>query len=457
MSRLLISIMALFMVCLAVAAPSKPAPSPNFAQLRLGPMVKHAMPAIVSISVTGELPFMVVDPNNPKATTPNNPLHNKPHRFHSFGSGVIINADTGYIITNAHIVKDAKKIMVILHDGRRIEAKLIGSDYGTDIAVVQIKAKHLTAMPLGDSTDVEVGDFVVAIGNPFGLDQSGTDASVTFGIVSALKRSEFHLGSLESYIQTDAAINPGNSGGALVNMKGQLIGINSAIISPLPGNVGVGLAIPVNMARSISNQLIKYGSVHRGLMGIFMQPLTPELAEAFNLKNSHGAIVAQVNPGSPADRAGLKAGDIITRLNGKYIVDATQVRNLVTMVRVGDSVNIHVLRNGKVVKLNARVEDIKSHQDRLASRHPYLYGLALRAIDEESPIHGHIRGVLISGVVENSAGYHAGLRPGDIIIDVERKPVVSVTQLQQRVRQVRRHPLLVHVLRGPGSMYLLVR
>jgi serine protease Do len=456
MVRLLIAIsLFVFYPITAVLAVTQPAVSSSVLPHHLAPMLKHVLPAIVSISVQGETPNMFADGNQPSSPGQSAP-HGKGHKFHGFGSGVILNAKSGYIITNAHIVRDAKTILVTLHDGRRLRAKLIGSDYGTDIAIIKIKAQHLQAISLGDSTQLEVGDFVVAIGNPFGLDHSGTDASVTFGIVSALKRSEFHLGSLESYIQTDAAINPGNSGGALVNMRGELVGINSAIISPLPGNVGVGLAIPVNMARSISNQIIKYGSVHRGLMGIFMQPITPELAEAFHLADTHGAIVSQVNPGSPAAHAGLKAGDIITKLNNKEIHDATQVRNQITMVRVGDDVKITVLRDGKRRNLIAKVEDVKRHQDRRQSRDPYLYGLALRDISELSPIHGAVGGVLVSGVVENSPGYRSGLRPGDIIIDAERQPTASVAALQKVVQGVQKQ-LLLHVLRGPGSMYLLIR
>ena len=343
-----------------------------------------------------------------------------------------------------------------LNDGRRLKAKMIGNDSETDVAVLQIEAKNLKSLVTGDSDSIEVGDFVVAIGNPFGLNSFGNSQSATFGIVSAIKRSDLNIEGVENFIQTDAAINPGNSGGALINTKGELVGINTAIISMYGGNVGIGFAIPINMAKDIAQQIIKYGSVSRGSMGIFVQPVTPELAQAMGY-NEHieGALVSQVNQGSPAEAAGIKAGDIITGINGTTISQASQVKTVISLLRVGSEATLVIQRNNKEMTLRAVVTDLKQNEQQLQTNNPFLYGLALSDFEQDAPPHGHIIGVQIMGASENSAGWRAGLRPGDVVISANRQPTPNIQTLQTIAKQKQPH-LLVQILRGPGALYLLI-
>lgn len=385
----------------------------------------------------------------------------KTRKISSLGSGVIVDANKGLILTNAHVIRFARTITVTLSDGRRPKAKIIGADPLTDIAVVQIKAKNLTAIEMGDSNNAKVGDFVVAIGNPFGLSRYGTNQTASFGIISALKRTDLRIEGVENFIQTDAAINPGNSGGALVNMKGQLIGINTAILTPygsnVGGNIGIGFAIPVNMAKDVMQQLIQYGSIHRGLLGIFVQHLTPELAAAFSMpEDQQGALVTQVNPDSPAAKAGLKTGDLLLEINGEKITDASQVKNIVSLIRVGSSLSMKVLRKGQTLNLTATVTDLKQNQNEMMEKNPFLYGLFLQTFDEQSPFFGRVRGVQVRGVSENSAGYRAGLLPGDIIISVNQEPVKNVEELLA-IAQKTKTQLLVQILRDQGSLFLVIK
>lgn len=429
----------------------------------LAPMLKDIMPAIVNVAVQGYLPGDSGPPgaagddegDNEKQPQPSK-TPQKGRKFESIGSGVIIDPNNGVIITNDHVIRNANLITITLQDGRRLKARLIGGDSETDLAVLKIDAKNLKSLVIGDSDGLQVGDFVVAIGNPFGLNSFGNSQSATFGIVSALKRSDLNIEGVENFIQTDAAINPGNSGGALVNTKGELIGINTAILSPYGGNVGIGFAIPVNMVKDVAQQIIKYGSIHRGLMGIFVQHLTPELAQSMGYpENFQGALVAQVNENSPAEQAGLKAGDIITQINDTKITQATQVKTTISLLRVGTTAKIVVQRDNKSLTLSALVTDVKSHEQKLQSNNPFLYGLALRAYDQESPPHGHVKGVQIVGASENSAGWRAGLRPGDVIISANKQPVKDLQELQ-KIAQAKKQQLLVQVLRGPGALYLLI-
>ena len=447
---------ALFLLKFTTAYANPPQPSlPT-----LAPMLKQVMPAIVNIAVQGVIaePQPNMDNEGPPAnkapTEPN--LPEKSRKFQSIGSGVIVDPIKGIILTNDHVIRNAQIITVTLNDGRRLKAKMIGNDSETDVAVLQIEAKNLKSLVTGDSDSIEVGDFVVAIGNPFGLNSFGNSQSATFGIVSAIKRSDLNIEGVENFIQTDAAINPGNSGGALINTKGELVGINTAIISMYGGNVGIGFAIPINMAKDIAQQIIKYGSVSRGSMGIFVQPVTPELAQAMGY-NEHieGALVSQVNQGSPAEAAGIKAGDIITGINGTTISQASQVKTVISLLRVGSEATLVIQRNNKEMTLRAVVTDLKQNEQQLQTNNPFLYGLALSDFEQDAPPHGHIIGVQIMGASENSAGWRAGLRPGDVVISANRQPTPNIQTLQTIAKQKQPH-LLVQILRGPGALYLLI-
>ena len=444
----LIAILSLMLSGLHAEEPSKLLPT-------LAPVLKNAMPAIVNVAVQGVTPGTIPtqedeDNQDKQPTSPQ-----LPRKFQSIGSGVIIDPQNGIIITNDHVIRNATLITVTLNDGRRLKAKIVGGDSETDVAVLKIDAKNLKTLPIGNSDNIEVGDFVVAIGNPFGLNSFGNSQSATFGIISAMKRSDLNIEGIENFIQTDAAINPGNSGGALVNVKGELIGINTAIISLYGGSVGIGFAIPINMAKDVAQQIIKFGSVHRGLMGIFVQHLTPELAQAMGFpENFQGALIAQVNEGSPAEAAGLKAGDVITQINDTKITQATQVKTTISLLRVGTDVKISVNRNGKQLTLTAIVTDVKKNEQKLQANNPFLYGLALRNFEQDSPMHGHIIGVQVVGASENSAGWRAGLRPGDIIITANKQPTTNTKQLQAIASQ--KKELLVQVLREAGAMYILI-
>ena len=424
----------------------------------LAPVLKNAMPAIVNIAVQGEImsPEQMNPNDNNGENNPSFPLKSK--KFQSIGSGVIIDPANGVIVTNDHVIRNAKLITITLNDGRRLKAKLIGSDSETDIAVLKVDAKNLKGLPIGDSDNAQVGDFVIAIGNPFGLNSFGNSQSATFGIISALRRSDLNIEGIENFIQTDAAINPGNSGGALVNTKGELIGINTAILSPLAngGNIGIGFAIPINMVKDIVPQLIKFGSIHRGLMGIFVQQLTPELAQAMGYSEDfQGALITQVNPQSPAQKAGLKAGDIIIQINNTPIIEGTQVKTTISLLRVGSTAKITVMRDGTKISLSAIVTDVKKHEQQLQATNPFLYGLALRNFEQDSPSHGHIIGVQVVGATENSAGWRAGVRPGDIIVSANKKLTPNMPALQKAAAENKKQ-LLLQILRDAGALYILI-
>ncbi|AHE67490.1 Do family serine endopeptidase [Legionella oakridgensis] len=425
----------------------------------LAPVLKSAMPAIVNVAVQGIIPGNVPlpedDDNNDNQDKSQN-APEKPRKFQSIGSGVIVDPENGIILTNDHVIRNATLVTITLNDGRRLKAKIIGGDSETDIAVLKIDAKNLKSLPIGDSDKIEVGDFVVAIGNPFGLNSFGNSQSATFGIVSAMKRSDLNIEGIENFIQTDAAINPGNSGGALVNAKGELIGINTAIISLYGGNVGIGFAIPINMAKDVADQIIKYGSVHRGLMGIFVQHLTPELAQALGYEeNFQGALISQVNENSPAEAAGLKSGDVIVQINDTTITQASQVKTTISLLRVGSTAKINIKRQGKDMTFDVVVTDVKKHEQKLQAKNPFLYGLALRDFEQDSPLHGHIVGVQVVGASENSSGWRAGLRPGDIIVSANHQPTRTTRSLQTEA-QKKNKQLLVQVLRGAGALYILI-
>src|SRR5271156_597191 len=326
------------------ASPAEAAPMPS-----LAPMVKRVSPAVVNIATRGTIKEKPGQ-RNPLLDDPffrrffDVPPDSRPRerQFQSAGSGVIVDAKNGYIITNHHVVENASEITVTLLDNRSFSAKVVGSDEGADIAVLQAKEPNLVSMALGDSAKLDVGDFVVAIGNPFGLQHT-----VTAGIVSALGRSGINPEGYEDFIQTDASINPGNSGGALVNLRGELVGINSAILSGSGGNIGIGFAIPVNLVKNVMDQLIKYGTVRRGVLGVNLYTVTSDIAKEFGVAESSGALVAGVAQGSAADHAGIKTGDIITSINGVTKKDPGELRYAIGLLHVGDKVDIGLLRDGK--------------------------------------------------------------------------------------------------------------
>ncbi|MDE2450420.1 MAG: trypsin-like peptidase domain-containing protein [Gammaproteobacteria bacterium] len=324
----------------------------------LAPMIRKVSPAVVNIATHGVMPGSRT--HDPLRDDPfyNRFFHSPPGQgpdeepFASAGSGVIVDARRGYILTNAHVVDHATGITVTLQDGRNLKARIVGVDPPSDIAVVKIDARRLTQIRLGDSASLAVGDFVVAIGNPFGLPHS-----VTSGIVSGLKRSGFSPDDYENYIQTDASINPGNSGGALVDLRGDLVGINTAILSGSGDNIGIGFAIPVDTARRVMRQLIAYGAVERGQLGLSVYAVTPEVARSLGLRKATGGLVAQVIPGSPAEKAGIHAGDVVTAVAGHDIGSNTDLRNAIGLLRVGDGVTVDLLRDGRRERRHAVLSD----------------------------------------------------------------------------------------------------
>lgn len=425
----------------------------------LAPVLKMVMPAIVNVAVQGTAPgqFYIPSPRDnldrhmpPPGATP------QPRKFSGIGSGVIIDPEHGLVVTNSHVIRNADLITITLNDGRHLKARKIGEDPATDVAVLQVKTDNLQSLPVGNSDNVQVGDFVIAIGNPFGLNSLGNNQTATFGIVSANKRSDLNLEGIENFIQTDAAINPGNSGGALINTRGELVGINTGIISPSGGNIGIGFAIPINMVKDITEQILRYGSVQRGVMGIFVQHLTPELAVAMGYSpDQQGALITQVNRDSTAQAAGVQVGDIITKINTTAITQASQVKATVSLLRAGSKANLHILREGKAKDISVLVTDFKKHEQALQAENPFLYGLALRNFEQDAPPAGYVKGVMVVGALESSAGFRAGLRPGDVIISANRKSITKMEELQS-IAKSNQKKLLLQVLRGDGALFVVV-
>jgi serine protease Do/serine protease DegQ len=366
--------------------------------------------------------------------------------FRSAGSGVIVDTKNGYIVTNAHMVENATEITVALIDDRELKAEVVGSDTRSDVAVLRVKEGRLPAeIRLADSSKLEVGDFVIAIGNPFGLQHS-----VTSGIVSALGRSGITRDNYEDFIQTDAAINPGNSGGALISMNGELVGINSAILSRSGGNMGIGFAIPSNMVRSVMEQLIQFGEVNRGQLGVSVLSLTSDYRKSLGLGDDiQGALVSQVAEGSAAARAGIQAGDVITTLHGQPVKGAAELRNSIGMLKVGDSVEIDLLRDGKPKRLTAVLREVAQLAD-AESIHSALAGADLADATE-----GSGGGVIVRSVQPGSPAEQSGLRADDRIVAVNRSRVSSLAQLREVTKD--QTSMLIQLQRGNQAMILPLR
>ena len=410
----------------------------------LAPMLEKVMPAVVSIAVAGT---QKSTRRIPEAFRPffgsGEQVQSRP--FRGLGSGVIIDAKKGYIATNHHVVNNADDIKVSLSDGRQFDAKLIGSDPESDVALLQIDPDNLTAIKQSDSDVLRVGDFTVAIGNPFGLGQT-----VTSGIVSALGRSGLNIENFENFIQTDAAINSGNSGGALVNLRGELIGINTAIIAPSGGNVGIGFAIPANMVANLTDQIIEFGEVRRGVLGIAGQPLTSELAKNFGLKTKHGAFVNQVMPESAAEEAGLEAGDIIVKVNGKKIKSFLELRARIATLGAGSTVKLEAIRDGQRKKFTVKLKNAKNSNVQARAIHPALDGATLSDND------GTPSGVIVNKLERNSPAARIGLKEDDIIIGIDRRKIKSLKALRSYLKE-RDGIAALRIIRNERNMYLIIR
>ena len=421
----------------------------------LAPLLEKVTPAVVNISVATRAPRR----HNPLLRDPffrhffNLPEDAPAAPQQSAGSGVIVDAERGYVLTNHHVVARAESVVVTLKDNRRFEGEVIGSDPGTDIALLQIDADGLSALPIGDSDGLEVGDFVIAIGNPFGLGQT-----VTSGIVSALGRSGINVEGYEDFIQTDASINPGNSGGALVSLHGELVGINTAIIGPAGGNVGIGFAVPLNIATAVMNQLAEYGEMRRGRIGVAIQDLNRELAEALNVSIERGAVVTRVESDSPAEAAGLQAGDVIVSVNGEAIEGSRDLRNAVGLVRVGDSVAADVWREGELFRVDIRVGGEVTEGARIAATDTprALQGATLRDLEPGDRTYGRIEGVIVAEVDARSRAARNGIRPGDVIVAVNRRRVRNTAELKD-VFERAGGAIALNIVRGNSQLLIVIR
>lgn len=419
----------------------------------LAPMLEQVTPAVVNIATSASAPMR----DNPLLQDPffrrffGIPDVPQERRTQSLGSGVVVDAAQGYVLTNHHVINNAQEITVTLRDGRSFSAEVIGSDPETDVAVIQIPAENLKALPLANSDQLRVGDFVVAIGNPFGLGQT-----VTSGIVSALGRSGLGIEGYEDFIQTDASINPGNSGGALVNLRGELVGINTAIVAPSGGNVGIGFAIPVNMARNLVEQLVEYGEIRRGRLGVATQTLTPDLAKAFNIPWRAGVVVSRVETGSAAERAGLRVGDIVTAINDRPMRNSSEMRNAIGLLRAGSEVRISIIRDGEPRLIRATMELPKREQVDGKTYTPWLSGAMLSLIGTDSPWYGKLEGLMVAAVANGSTPWKAGLRPGDVIVSVNRVPVKNFDTLAQALHRSERGVLL-NIRRGNLALFITIQ
>ncbi len=410
----------------------------------LAPLVDKVSPAVVNISVLGKQLSPSMPPDLFRFFNPYSDPEVELQPFSGLGSGVIINAQKGYIITNYHVIEDASEIKVTLKSGQEFIAQILGQDRESDIALLQINTtKKLTQFEFADSDLLRVGDFVIAIGNPFGLGQT-----VTSGIISALGRSGLNLENLENFIQTDAAINAGNSGGALVNLKGQLIGINTAILGPNGGNIGIGFAIPANMVNNLAQQLSLYGEIRRGILGIRGGELTAELAKTFSLDSPNGAFVQQVTPNSGAEKAGLKAGDIIISMNGRTINSFAELRAKIGSLTIGTKVELGVIQDGKTIYLSAILQESVQQKILAKSFHPSLSGATLSNSKNNN-------GVKITAVQPDSPAESFGLQEGDLIIAINRTQIRNLDELSA-LFQTPANILAINIQRDKRLLYLIL-
>ncbi len=415
----------------------------------LAPMLEKVTPAVVSISVEGTQA-------KPQRRLPKEfefffgptPPSGGERPFKGLGSGVIIDADKAYVVTNNHVIDNANSIKVQLHDGREYEAILIGSDAMSDIALLQLKdSKNLTEIKLTNSDALRVGDFTVAIGNPFGLGQTATS-----GIVSALGRSGLNIENFENFIQTDAAINSGNSGGALVNLKGELIGINTAILGPNGGNIGIGFAIPSNMVKSLTEQILQHGEVRRGQLGVRGGEITSELAEALGYNSSNGAFIQQVMPDSPAEKAGLMAGDIVIKIDGKTIKSFSELRAKVATLGAGKKVKMTVIRDGKTKHFTVTLGEASQTLAKAQDLHSGLSGATLANTDNNDPV----QGVKVTKVEKGSMADQYQLKEGDIILALNRQPIRNLAELRKALDK-KPNILALNIQRQQRQLYLVIR
>ncbi|MGH9309010.1 MAG: DegQ family serine endoprotease [Vicinamibacterales bacterium] len=429
-------------------------------------IVDHVSPAVVTVRSERRVRRINQDlPDDPRLREffeqfgfGQGPRRDVPERRQGgLGSGVIVRAD-GYILTNNHVVDGAEEVNVELTDGRSLKAKVVGTDAPSDLAVLKIEGSNLQTLSLGDSDAVRVGDVVLAVGNPLGVGQT-----VTMGIVSAKGRATgIGDGSFEDFIQTDAPINQGNSGGALVNTRGELVGINSQILTPSGGNIGIGFAIPANMARNVMSQLIDHGEVRRGMLGVTIQPVTSDIARSLGLTEVHGALVNTVNPGSPAEKAGVRRGDVITAVNGGGVKDYNDLRNQVAQLLPGSKVKLTVVRDGKEQVLDATLAELESSRAATGRNEPgddpTGFGMTVAPLTAERARELGVSastGLVVTDVQSGSRAASAGLEPGDVIAEVDRKPVSTTDALRAALKAGTR-PALLYVHRGDRSMFVTV-
>ncbi|MDI6439310.1 serine endoprotease DegQ [Cronobacter dublinensis] len=414
----------------------------------LAPMLEKVLPAVVSVQVQGTAVQEQRVPEELKKYFGESMPEQQAQPFEGLGSGVIIDAAKGYVLTNNHVINHAEKISVQLNDGREFEAKLIGGDDQSDIALIQLQnASNLTQIQVADSDKLRVGDFVVAVGNPFGLGQTATS-----GIVSALGRSGLNLEGFENFIQTDASINRGNSGGALLNLNGELIGINTAILAPGGGSVGIGFAIPANMAQTLAKQLMQSGEVKRGLLGIKGTEMSADIAKAFNLNTQRGAFVSEVLPNSGSAKAGIKAGDVIVSLNGRPLNSFAELRSRIATTEPGTKVKLGLLRDGKAQEVEVTLDKSTSSSASADIIAPALQGATL----SDGQLKDGTKGITIDNVEKGSAAAQAGLHKDDVIVGVNRERVSTIAEMRKLLAS---KPAIValHIVRGNDSLYLLLR